>query len=175
MDIIIEKGRVDNIDELERLYDDLNDYLESGINYAGWKKGVYPTRVEATNGVEKGDLFVAKIDGKIVGSIILNHEPDDSYYNVKWAFDSDYSDVFVVHTFVVHPKFLKCNVGKTLMDFAEKYSMELKAKAIRLDTYENNIPAIRLYEKCGYNYVDTVDLGLGEYGLEWFKVYEKML
>ncbi len=50
-----------------------------------------------------------------------------------------------------------------------------QAKSIRLDVYEGNIPAIRLYEKCGFEYVNTVDLGLGNYGLKWFKLYEKLL
>jgi len=44
-----------------------------------------------------------------------------------------------------------------------------------LDVYEGNIPAIKLYEKCGFKYMDTVDLGLGRYGLNWFRLYERML
>jgi len=51
------------------------------------------------------------------------------------------SDVFVIHTFVVHPKFMKCGVGKALMEFAEEYSIKSKVKSIRLDVYEKNIPA----------------------------------
>lgn len=30
-------------------------------------------------------------------------------------------------------------------------------------------------EKCGFEYIDTVDLGLGNYGLNWFKLYEKVV
>jgi len=48
-------------------------------------------------------------------------------------------------------------------------------KSIRLDVYEKNIPAILLYEKCGFEYIDTVDLELGNYGLDWFKLYEKVI
>jgi RimJ/RimL family protein N-acetyltransferase len=44
-----------------------------------------------------------------------------------------------------------------------------------LDVYEGNIPAISLYEKYGFKYIDTVDLGLGNYGLDWFRLYEKLL
>lgn len=43
-DYIIENGESDDIDELENLYDDLNDYLRRGENYPGWAKGVYPIR-----------------------------------------------------------------------------------------------------------------------------------
>jgi ribosomal protein S18 acetylase RimI-like enzyme len=118
---------------------------------------------------------VAKYNGRIIGSIILNHEPESAYYNVKWGFDYDYSDVFVIHTFAVHPKFMKCGVGKVLMDFANKHSINSKVKSIRLDVYEGNLPAIKLYEKYGFTYIDTVDLGYGKYGLDWFKLYEKLI
>lgn len=175
MNLIIELGKITDINELEQLYDDLNDYLAEGVNYPRWLKGVYPVRQNATLGVANSNLYVAKYNKKIVGSIILNHEPESAYYNAKWGFEFDYSNVFVVHTFVVHPDFLKCGVGKTLMDFSVEHSIKSNMKSIRLDVYQKNIPAIKLYEKCGFKYVDTVDLGLGNYGLDWFKLYERLL
>ena len=175
MDIIIELGKENDIDELEQLYNHLNDHLANGINYPGWIKHIYPVRQNAIDGVEQGNLYVAKKNGKIVGSIILNHEPESAYDKAKWKLESDYSDVFVVHTFAVHPDFLRYGVGKILMDFSIEYSIKSQVKSIRLDVYENNIPAIRLYEKYGFKYIDTVDLGLGKHGLNWFRLYEKIL
>lgn len=175
MDIKIELGKENHIDELEKLYDKINDYLEENINYAGWKKGVYPIREDAKNGVHTKTLYVAKHEGKVVGSIILNNKPEEAYHEATWAFESDYTDVVVVHTFVVHPDYLKCGVGKKLMNYAQTHGVSLGAKAIRLDTYEKNLPAIKLYEKCGYKYIDKVDLGFREFGLEWYYLFEKLL
>lgn len=175
MNISIELGNTKDIDELERLYNDLNDYLAAGTNYPGWCKGVYPIREDAVKGIEEGYLYVARHNNKIVGTIILNHEPEDAYSKAKWAIEADYSDIVVIHTFAVHPNYLKEGIGQKLMEFATSLSEEIKAKAIRLDVSENNIPAINLYEKQGYRYIDTVDLGYGEYGLNWFKLYEKVL
>ncbi|SMC22302.1 Acetyltransferase (GNAT) family protein [Clostridium acidisoli DSM 12555] len=175
MDIVVRLGEENDIDELEKLYNDLNDYLAKGVNYPGWIKGIYPVRQNAIDGVKHGNLHVATHNGKIVGALILNHEPEPAYYKAKWKFDSDYSDVFVIYTFVVHPNFLKCGVGKTLIEFSFEHSIKSHAKSVRLDVYEKNIPAIKLYEKCGFEYIDTVDLGLGNYGLNWFKLYEKVL
>lgn len=175
MDIIIELGKENDIDELEQLYNDLNDYLAKGVNYPGWKKDIYPVRQNAVDGVKHDNLYVARNNGEIIGSVILSHEPEPAYYNAKWTFESDYTDVFVVHTFVVHPDFIKCGVGKALLDFSVEYSIKSHIKSIRLDVYEKNIPAIKLYEKCGFKYIDTVDLGLGSYGLDWFRLYEKLI
>jgi hypothetical protein len=40
MDMIFDLGKVTDIDELEQLYNDLNDHLAKGVNYPGWKKGI---------------------------------------------------------------------------------------------------------------------------------------
>ena len=51
MNFIIEPGSLADIDELERLYDELNDHLSATINYPGWIKGIYPVRENAAAGV----------------------------------------------------------------------------------------------------------------------------
>ena len=173
--MVIEKGVHADIDELARLYDDLNDFLDSDINHPGWIKGVYPVRQIAKTGINEQNLYVVRLEGRIIGSIILNHHPEPAYNKALWGIESDYSKIFVIHTLVVHPDFLKAGVGKKLISFACELGKELHMKAIRLDVYENNIPAIKLYEKFGFNYIDTIDLGLGDYGLHRFRLYEKIL
>lgn len=172
MNLIIELGTSADIDELERLYDELNDYLATTVNYPGWIKGIYPVREDAVAGVNDNSLFVARCDGKIVGSVILNHHPEKAYENIGWKIDIDYSHILVVHTFVVHPSFLQKGVGRALMEYSLDLARSTEMKSIRLDVYEKNLPAVSLYEKCGFDYIDTVDLGLGHYGLNWFKLYE---
>ena len=175
MKFIIEPGTSADINELEKLYDELNDYLAGTISYPGWIKGVYPVREDAVAGVNDETLYVARYDGRIVGSVILNHQPEKAYENVKWKIELDYSHIFVIHTFVVYPSFLKIGVGHALMDYSLELAQSSGIKSVRLDVYEKNLPAISLYEKCGFEYIDTVDLGLGHYGLEWFKLYEKII
>lgn len=175
MKFIIEPGTSADIDELEKLYDELNDYLAVTTNYPGWIKDVYPVREDAVAGVNDETLYVARYDGRIVGSVILNHQPEKAYENVKWKIELDYSHIFVIHTFVVYPSFLKIGVGHALMDYSLELAQSSGIKSVRLDVYEKNLPAISLYEKCGFEYIDTVDLGLGHYGLEWFKLYEKII
>lgn len=173
--MIIEKANERDIEELERLYDDLNDYFAVSVNYPGWIKGIYPVRETAEEGIKEENLFVLRMDNRIAGSIILNHKPEDAYQQVKWLIESDYSDVVVIHTLVVHPDFMKKGVGNKLMEFADIYCRETGMRSIRLDVSIDNLPAIALYEKHGYQYIETVDLGLGYAHLIWFKLYEKLL
>lgn len=175
MDMIVERGIYSDLDEIEELYDELNDSLDRGINYPGWKKGVYPTRADACSGIESNTLFVIRKESKIVGSIILNNNPESAYEGAAWEYKGDYSSVLVVHTLVVHPEYSKMGIGPKLMEFAETYGKENNIGAIRLDVYEKNLPAIALYRRCNYKYIGRVDLGLREYGLDWFELYEKIL
>ncbi len=175
MEMEFVKGRVQDIDEIGRLYDALCDYLFENMNYPGWIKGVYPVRDTAGAGVNTNTLFVAKTGEKIIGTVILNGVPEVGYEDAKWTFLTDYSDVYVVHTLAAHPDYLKFGVGKFLLQSCIDYAKEHGIRALRLDVNEENGPAIKLYEAYGFQYIGTVDLRLGKYGLDWFKLYELVL
>lgn len=172
LDITVSTGLEGDIEPVEALYNDLNDYLASHINYPGWRKGLYPVRTQAESGVAERSLYVARICGRIAGTVTLNHAPE--YCGpVKWHVEAANNEMLYVHTLAVHPDFLRFGVGSRLLYFAEQKANAENFKTIRLDVYEENLPAVKLYEKHGYKYVDTVDLGLSCHGLNWFYLYEK--
>ena len=175
MNILIRAATGNDIDEVERLYNDLNDYLAVHENGPRWKKGVYPLREHAEEALSNGTLYVAVIDEKIAGTAVYSRKQGDVYQEIKWqtAFDVP---VIVICKLAVHPDYLSCGVAKALLNYAVLLGKEQGIKAIRLDTYEENFPAIKLYEKCGFKYMGRIDLGLEEiYGLKWYKVYEKLV
>jgi RimJ/RimL family protein N-acetyltransferase len=107
-----------------------------------------------------------------VGSILLNHEQAPAYNEAFWGIAASPHEVIVIHTLVVHPAFWKQGLAQKFLDFTKSYALRQNAKAIRLDVSIQNTPAISLYEKCGYTYIGTVDLGLGYEHLKWFRLYE---
>lgn len=175
MNTTIRLGTENDVEELAQLYDGLNDHLAATINYPGWKKGIYPIRETAVAGIGKESLYVAISGNKIIGSLILSHEPETAYLPVKWMKTLNYEEVLVIYTLAVHPDYLGKGVGQVLLNFATDFGKQSNIKSLRLDVNENNLPAISLYEKCGFQYIETVDLGLGKYNLHWFKLFEKLL
>ena len=171
--ITIRPGRQEDIPGIVQLYDETTKYLESHINYPGWRNGVYPAWEDAVAGVRSQTIHVAVLDGKIVGSIVLNERQEKGYSRAPWRMAADPEEVVVVHTFLVHPSERKKKIGDQLLDYAEEWAARERKKVLRLDVCERNAPAIHLYEKHGYRYVATVSLGLEEWGLPWFKLYEK--
>lgn len=175
MEIKIRKGTMQDLNEMEILYDEMNDSLAAGINYPGWIKGSYPVRENARKAIEEGSLYAAVLDGRIAGSVIINQEQEKDYEKVNWGIAAKKNEIFVLHTLVVHPRFLKKGIGKKLLDFSEKLGREAGAKALRLDVYKKNEPAIRLYENFGFECRAVITLGYERYGLDYFKIYEKLL
>jgi len=171
----IETGKPTDIDAIEQLYNDLNDHLEQTTNYPGWAKGLYPAREDAEIAIGDNSLFVLRIDGEIAGSVVLNNQQAGAYDQVTWGVEAKPHEVIVINKLAVHPRFLGRGVATKLLDFAKEYAIRQRAKTIRLDVTAQNSPAIALYEKCGYVYIGTVDLGLPFAHLKWFKLYELII
>jgi ribosomal protein S18 acetylase RimI-like enzyme len=173
--MFIRKGITSDIDEIECLYNKLNEYLSQHVNYPGWIKGIYPIRQDAEDGVNEDALFVVIDDDRIAGTFILRHTPEPAYNTVDWGVELPYEKIYVIYTLAVAPEWLGNHVGDLIMDFIIDYAQQKNMKAIRLDVYSQNTPAIRLYEKHGFQYIDIVDLRYSEYGLDWYKLYQYIL
>lgn len=171
----IRKGTPEDVAAVASLYDTLNSYLEENTNYPGWKKGIYPTEEDASQAIEENTLFVAEDGSRMIGTVILNHKPEQGYEQADWNNDLDYSEILVVHTFAVHPAYLRQGICRNMMHWISDYAAGTGIKAVRLDVYEKNIPAIRMYEAAGFEYIATADLGYGKYGLGNFRLYQKVL
>ena len=100
---------------------------------------------------------------------------EDAYYLVDWNNNFDYDDVWVIYTFAIHPDYLQRGIGRKLLEFVCHHALETGMKALRLDVYEKNTPAIKLYESMGFQYIGTIDLGYSNYRLDSFKLYQKIV
>lgn len=175
MNPVLEQATAADLDEVALLYESINRYLADHTNYPGWKKDVYPAREDAENGVNQGTLYVLRRDGRIAGTVILEHKTEPAYGTVDWGLDLTAEEVMVVYTLAVHPDFLGTGIGKALMEAVIAFCREKQVKAIRLDVYEKNSPAIGLYKKYGFSYIGMVDLGYSHFGLDQFELYQKIL
>lgn len=175
MSLIIRRGMPEDLDALENLYSEVCDHMAATVNYTGWKRDVYPARQDAETGIREGTLFLAEEDGEAAGSFILSPRQEAAYAGANWQAELEERDVLTVYTFTVHPKRRGRGVGRAMLAFAARYAAERGVKALRLDVYEKNLPARRLYESAGFRYAGTVSLGLEDIGLDWFRLYEKLL
>lgn len=173
--IQIEKASLQDLDGIEQLYIEAVSYLEAHTNFPGWKIGVYPIREDAEGALSENALFAVKEKEQVIGSFILKHTLEEGYKQADWGMESDYDKIYVIYTFVVHPTFQQKGIGQKIMEYIIDLGRREHMKAIRLDVVADNMPAIRMYERAGFQYVATVDLGYGMFGLNEFALYQMIL
>lgn len=169
MSIIIEKATSKDLDAVAELYGAVCGYLADKPFNPGWRRDAFPTRENAKQYLAADGLYAAWEGGEAAGSIALTDSP--SAEEVQSGEDG----VFYLHVVAVHPDHLRKGVGSALLDFAAREAAQRGAKALRLYVWENNTPAIRTYERNGFLRLGKEDIGLGEFGLDWFFLYEKRL
>ena len=75
----------------------------------------------------------------------------------------------------VHPQFKGLKIAQKLLEYADELAKNNGVKTIRLDVRKGNVPAIKLYERCGYTYVGAINLDFRGSDLGLFELYEKII
>ncbi|MDD4842795.1 MAG: GNAT family N-acetyltransferase [Anaerotignum sp.] len=148
---MIRKALKKDLNEVEAIYNEVLNYEAAQVSYTNWQKGLYPTRADGEKALAEGTLFVGEDEnGRLYGCVILNHIQPKEYDNISWKISAQSNEVLVIHTLCIKPNCKGRGYGKEFVAFSEEYARQLKCKAIRLDTYEGNLPAIQLYSRLGF-------------------------
>ena len=160
MALIIQKAGPQNLYTVEELYGAVCDYLADKPFNPGWRRDIFPAREDAEQYLAADGLYIARDGEETVGTFALVPETDGA---------------LCIHEAAVHPSHQRQGISTAMLDFAAKEAVQRGAKSLRLYVWEGNAPAIRTYEKNGFVRMGREDIGLGEFGLDWFYLYEKQL
>ena len=153
-------------------YDRAVKDLCENINYPKWEYKIYPSEVSVRTKTQLGHQFICIENNEIVGAFVLNDDPQGKYGNAVWSSSLSQGEYMVCHTLATDPTRKRTGIGKQIVDFCIRYAKENGYKAIRLDVVPDNIPARKLYEKCGFQYVGDVDLERDIPEIPEFSMYE---
>ncbi|MFN8179623.1 MAG: GNAT family N-acetyltransferase [bacterium] len=122
--------------------------LEKGLHF------VAATQDEATtrSRIAEGECFVAEVDGRIVGTILLR-PPTASTRCAYYA----RAGVASIHQLAVEPALQRRGIARRLVEAAEERAREIGAEEVALDTAESASHLLARYERWGYRVVDAVD------------------
>ncbi|WP_411680047.1 N-acetyltransferase family protein [Clostridium thailandense] len=172
---MIRIATVDDLLEIENIYNEIFNYEEQTVSYTNWQKGLYPTVDYAKSTIDNNTMFVGENENGIYGCVVLNSIQPKEYENVSWVTKAKPSEVMVIHTLCIRPSESGKGKARIIIEFSEKYAKDQGYKVIRLDTYEGNIPAATLYPKVGYIYVGTTKFHFQKVIWENLKCFEKSL
>lgn len=158
---MIRKAVLQDIEQIENSYTELLLHEQEYGAFTVWQLGVYPTRETAEKSFANGSLYVMEENGEICASIIINKIQPAEYGNIKWKCNARADEVLVIHLLCVRPSQAGRGIGKAMVQFAIDEGKRLNCKAVRLDTGEQNKPAVALYKKMGFELAGTADMDIG--------------
>ncbi len=150
------KAKKDDIDSVERIYEDIHDMEEKGLTTTGWIRNIYPTRATAEEALSRNDLFIMEDEDEIVAVAVINQIQVDEYKYAVWKHNARDHEVMVLHGLAVDPFEKNKGYGKAFVAFYEDYAKQHGCTVLRMDTNVSNTRARRLYQKLGYDEIGIV-------------------
>lgn len=165
-----------DLEAIARIYDEILTEEEARpASYTNWQRDKYPTIRHARQALEAGTLWAAEEQGEIYGAFILNGEQLPEYDNIPWQFAASRDQVAVIHTLVVSPRWTGRGKAREMVAFCEAESRRQGKRVMRLDTYEGNLPANRMYPRLGYRLAGGTEFFFQGFIHEILNCYEKIL
>ena len=152
----IRKAAFRDLDAIAALYERIHDAEEAGRQAIGWIRGVYPTRATAERALDRGDLYVLKADGDLLGAAVINQIQMEAYAQGCWRYPAGPEEVLVLHTLVIAPEAAGRGYGRAFAAFYETLARRMGCRALRMDTNEKNRAARALYRTLGYEEIGVV-------------------
>ena len=137
-----------DLNEIEELYGLVSDQMVGSAFDIGWRRSFYPSKELIQLDIQQQTLYVLQKNDDIIGVMVLNHECETCYDHIYWQINADDEEVTILHRLCIHPNYRGC--GKYFLKQALKIAQKQSQKVMRLDVLSSNLPAIRLYEKCGF-------------------------
>lgn len=153
------------------------EHLAVTADFPHWHEEDHPSRAEIQAWVDADDLYLARErgSGQVAGVVALDHRAPGGYAQAAWAVQAQRHEVLVVHALGVCPDFLGRGVGRFLVDASLDVARQKGCRAVRLDTYVENLPARRLYARCGFTDLGLHTLRYEGTDLDQFHLFERVL
>lgn len=172
--MIVRTASVDELPQIEAMYAAIVDAMQNTPLDVWWQMGSHPSHEMLLDAASDGNLLVAVDDGHddaddtaaetanpVLGACILNGVQGVDYGIIDWDVLRTDAEVNVLHLLGVSPAARGRGVGRAIIDKAAAMAMERGMKSLRLDTFDNNAPAIALYRSCGFTDHGVYEIHVG--------------
>lgn len=147
MNMNIRTGRMEDLEEIMALIARCVTVMQAGGSDQ-WDDQ-YPNREVIGEDLQRGTLFAAEGEGRILGIVVLDESQAEQYQTISWK--QDEGPHLMMHRLAVDPEAQGQGVARNLIAFSEEYAMREGYTSLRLDTYAKNTAALKLYQGLGYD------------------------
>lgn len=126
-----------------------------------WQDG-YPNEEAIRNDKRKhqGHFFLKWLEPAAYAAIVFDKDPYYEKIDGKWL--SDGEPYVVVHRLAVADEFLGLDLGRHILEFAERKARAKGVQWFRIDTHHDNIPMRNLIRDFGFTFCGVVQVRDGK-------------
>ena len=152
----IKLAQASEAEKIYHFYEEVCRELDGAKYSPLWQIGLYPCIKDIENHINEKNMYIAVIDNRIASAMATaNH--------------GDYSSL---HLFTVHSDYRNRHLGKQMMNKLFAVSKERGNSKLILDVVKDNLPAEKLYQKMGFNYIGEKTEFIARVGNVDFNIYE---
>lgn len=159
----------------QNVYRRIIDHLGATIDYPRWHQVGHPAPDLIASWINAGELYLVWEDGEIAGVVALNHEAVSAYKQADWAVEAAPEQALVVHALGVVPDQQGRGIARFILDSTIALAKHRGMRAVRLDVYVDNTPALELYSRYGFTDLGCHTVDYGNYDLTQFHLFEYVL
>jgi RimJ/RimL family protein N-acetyltransferase len=172
--ITLRNAKIEESEKILSFYQNIIDSIKGTEFKPKWSES-YPNLEFIETSIEKQELYIYTEDNNVIACVVLNNRFDPEYENIDWISDAKPQEIVIIHTFAVNSDFAGKGIGKEIFNEIKDNSLKNNQKTIRLDIINGNVGAQKVFEKFGFEYIDTVEIFHDIVGLEEFHLYEYAL
>ncbi len=163
------KATLEDIDKILQLTKACATHMVD-IHIYQWN-AFYPNKQAFLKDIERYELYVLKLENKLIGCITISTFIDEEYLPITWL-TLNINNIYI-HRLAIHPKEQSKGYAQQLMQFAEDFAKKNEYTSIRLDTFYQNRKNQKFYELRGYKRL--VDIFFPKQSKHSFYCYELVL
>lgn len=157
------------------LYKLVIDQIKDNRYNPEWIFGKYPKEENIVKPLEANEVIVGEINSEIVSAMVVNHNTNEGYDEVKWNVITSDDNIYFIHLVAVNQNFTNRGIAKQMLNYVFNMARDESIKSIRLSLNINNSNIENLYLKQGFEYVDTITVLIEDRGFKTFKLFEKII
>ncbi len=172
--INLRKAEIEESEEILEFYQDIISSTKDTEFKTRWSER-YPNLKYIETGIENQEFYVYRENEGILACLSLNNRFEPEYENVNWMIDAKPDEIIIIHAFAVSSNLAGKGIGKEIFNQIKENALKSNKKTIRIDIIDGNNGAKKVFEKLGFEYVDTAEIFHRAVGLEKFHLYEYSL
>lgn len=156
--IMIRKGTLDDMPQIESLFDEHFQYQKKYESYTINQRGIFPSTEGLTNAVKNGVLYVREDDGEITAMIVLDNQQPPEFDNIDWLTKVPTDGAAVIHMVNTRPRHYRKGLAREFIAFAEDWGRENGCTVLRSECGSQNLPAVLMFKHLGFERVGVASI-----------------